>query len=80
MWDGIEPLITCPNFNTPVKDLVYKDLLASTFTQADHDRGFTTWSGKGLRSLRHESVCVREAVFIDIRENCGIIISERTAG
>ena len=26
-------------FNTPVKDLAYKDLLTSTFTQASHDRG-----------------------------------------
>jgi hypothetical protein len=28
-----------PNFNRPVKDLVYKDLLTKTFTQDSHDRG-----------------------------------------
>jgi hypothetical protein len=32
------------NFNRPVKDLVYKDLLTSTFTQSSHDRGIRTWS------------------------------------
>ena len=26
-----------PNFNTPVKDLVYKDLLVRTFTQTSHE-------------------------------------------
>ena len=31
------------NFNRPVKDLVYKDLLTSTFTQASHDRGIRSW-------------------------------------
>ena len=39
-----EALAPGPNFNRPVKDLVYKDLLTSTFTQASHDRGIKTWS------------------------------------
>jgi hypothetical protein len=34
-----EALAPGPNFNRPVKDLVYKDLLTSTFTQVSHDRG-----------------------------------------
>jgi hypothetical protein len=38
MWME-EALGPGPNFNRPVKDLVYKDLLTSTFTQASHDRG-----------------------------------------
>ena len=38
-----EALSPVPNFNRPVKDLVYKDLLTSTFTQASHDRGIKTW-------------------------------------
>ena len=38
-----ETMETGPNFNRPVKDLVYKDLLTSTFTQASHDRGIKTW-------------------------------------
>ena len=38
-----ETIVPGPNFNRPVKDLVYKDLLASTFTQASHDRGIKTW-------------------------------------
>ena len=46
MGDGREFLIPDPNFNRPVKDLVYKDLLTSTFeymfTQASHDRGMKT--------------------------------------
>jgi hypothetical protein len=29
--------------NRPVKDLVYKDLLTTTFTQARCDRGIKTW-------------------------------------
>jgi hypothetical protein len=41
---GMEEALTPgPNFNRPVKDLVYKDLLTSTFTQASHDRGIKTW-------------------------------------
>ena len=32
-----------PNFNRPVNDLVYTDLLTSTFTQGSHDRGIKTW-------------------------------------
>jgi hypothetical protein len=38
-----EALAPGPNFNRPVKDLVYKDLLTNTFTQASHDRGIKTW-------------------------------------
>jgi hypothetical protein len=38
-----EALVPDPNFNRPVKDLVYKDLLTSTFAQASHDRGIKTW-------------------------------------
>ena len=41
---GMEETLTPgPNFNRPVKDLVYKDLLTSTFTQVSHDRG-VTWT------------------------------------
>ena len=43
MGDGRESLVPDPNFNRPVKDLVYKDLLTSTFTQVSHDRGIKTW-------------------------------------
>jgi hypothetical protein len=39
MGDGRESLVPGPNFNRPVKDLVYKDLLTNTFTQTSHDRG-----------------------------------------
>ncbi len=48
-WQGArnmgmeEALTPGPNFNRPVKDLVYKDLLTSTFAQASHDRGIKTW-------------------------------------
>jgi hypothetical protein len=38
-----ETIVPDPNFNRPVKDLVYKDLLTSTFTQGSHDRGIKTW-------------------------------------
>ena len=38
-----EALAPGPNFNSPVKDLVYKDLLTSTFTQVSHDRGIRSW-------------------------------------
>ena len=37
MGDGRESVIPCRNFNTPVKDLVCKELLTSTFTQASHE-------------------------------------------
>jgi hypothetical protein len=37
-----ETLSPGPNFNRPVKDLVYKDLLTSTFTKTSHDRGIRT--------------------------------------
>jgi hypothetical protein len=37
------PPTSVPNFNTLVKDLVHKDLLTSTFTQAYGDRGMNTW-------------------------------------
>ena len=35
MGDAKEFLLPAPNYNTPVKDLAYKDLLTSTFTLAD---------------------------------------------
>ena len=35
--DERESVIPFRNFNTPAKDLVYKDLLTSTFTQASHE-------------------------------------------
>jgi hypothetical protein len=37
-----ETIVPGPNFNRPVKDLVYKDLLTSTFTQVSHERGIKT--------------------------------------
>jgi hypothetical protein len=42
---GIEEALTPdPNFNRPVKDLVYKDLLLTyTFTQDSHDMVIKTW-------------------------------------
>jgi hypothetical protein len=30
-WDVREPFLPAPNYNTPVKDLTYKDLLTKTF-------------------------------------------------
>jgi hypothetical protein len=41
MGNGRESLIPAQNYNTPVKDLEYKDLLTNTFTQASHD--IKTW-------------------------------------
>jgi hypothetical protein len=38
-----EALVPDQNFNRPVKDLVYKDLLPSTFIQTSHDRCIKTW-------------------------------------
>jgi hypothetical protein len=32
MGDATESLLPAPSYNTPVKDLEYKDLLTSTFT------------------------------------------------
>ncbi len=43
MGDGRESLIPVPNYNSPVKELAYKDLLTSIFTHASHDRGIKTW-------------------------------------
>ncbi len=43
MGDVREYPLPVPNYNTPVKDLTYEDLLTSTFTQASHDRGIKTW-------------------------------------
>jgi hypothetical protein len=48
MGDGRESLMSDTNYNTPVKDLTYKDLLTTTFTQASHDRGMKTWSCLGV--------------------------------
>jgi hypothetical protein len=36
MWEGIQ--VHC-SFHTVEKELEYKDLLTSVFTQADHERG-----------------------------------------
>ena len=41
MVDAREYPLTTPNYNTPVKDLKYKDLLTRTFTQTSHDRVIT---------------------------------------
>ena len=38
-----EALVPDQNFNRPVKDLVYKDLLPNTFIQTSHDRCIKTW-------------------------------------
>ena len=38
-----ESLLSAPNYNTPVKDLTYKDLLTNTFTVTSHERGIKTW-------------------------------------
>jgi len=43
MGDGRESLMPAPNYNSPVKELAYKDLLTSIFTHASHDRGIKTW-------------------------------------
>jgi hypothetical protein len=43
MGDARESLLSDPNYNRPVKDLVYKDLLTSIFTLASHERGIKTW-------------------------------------
>jgi hypothetical protein len=45
VW-GIQESPSClsrTNFNTPVKDLEYKDLLTSTFTLGSHERVIKTW-------------------------------------
>ena len=43
MGDATESLLPAPNYNTPVKDLEYKDLLTSTFTLPSHERDIKTW-------------------------------------
>jgi hypothetical protein len=43
MGDARDSLLPVPNYNTPVKDLAYKDLLTNTFTLASHERGIKTW-------------------------------------
>jgi hypothetical protein len=43
MGDPRESLLPTPNYNTPVKDLTYKDLLTITFTLASHERGIKIW-------------------------------------
>ncbi len=49
-----ETIVPGPNFNRPVKDLVYKDLLTITFTQASHDRGIKTWRDIGKTTIGKE--------------------------
>ena len=46
MGDAREYPFPDPNYNTPVKDLTYEDLLTNTFTQVSHDRGIKTWCVK----------------------------------
>jgi hypothetical protein len=46
-------LTPCANFYRPVEELEYTDLLRSTFTQPDHERGFNTW-----RTLATHPQCV----------------------
>ena len=43
MGEGRVSLTPCEDFYRPVKELEYTDLLRSTFTQSDHERGFKTW-------------------------------------
>jgi hypothetical protein len=43
MVDERESLLPAPNYNTPVKDLTYQDLLTSNFTLVSHERGIKTW-------------------------------------
>jgi hypothetical protein len=42
MGDVRESLLPSPNYDTPVKDLAYKDLLTSTFTLVSHERVIKT--------------------------------------
>ena len=73
-----EALAPGPNFNRPVKDLVYKDLLTSTFTQASHDRGIKTWQSvrKGLlkcaKNHYQRRVVLIETVFWKCRQKSGL--------
>ena len=43
MGEGRVSLTPCEDFYRPVEELEYTDLLRSTFTQSDHERGFKTW-------------------------------------
>jgi len=43
MGEGRVSLTPCEDFYRPVEELEYTDLLSSTFTQSDHERGFKTW-------------------------------------
>jgi hypothetical protein len=43
MGDARDSLLPAPNYNRPVKNLVYKDLLTITFTLASHEKGIKTW-------------------------------------
>jgi hypothetical protein len=43
MGDTRETPSPDPYYNTPVKDVAYKDLLTSTFTLASHESGIKTW-------------------------------------
>ncbi len=58
MGDGRESLVPRPNFNRPVKDLVYKDLLTNTFTQVTQRQGSTLsqllrlWNGSRVHIRR----------------------------
>ncbi len=43
-----ESLLPVLNYNTPVKDLTYKDLPTNTFTLTSHERGIKTWCVRPL--------------------------------
>ena len=43
MGEGRVSLTPCADFYRPVEALEYTDLLRSTFTQSDHERGLKTW-------------------------------------
>jgi hypothetical protein len=62
MEDGRESLIPDPNYNTPVKDLSYKDLLTNTFTQDIHDSGMKTWRPwyEGYSVLNWDRLCQKD--------------------
>ena len=47
MGAASESFMPCPNFKTPAKDLTYKDLLTSIFTQADHGQGYQNLARSG---------------------------------
>ncbi len=65
MWDVRESLLTDPNYNTPVKDLMYKDLLTRTFTLASHDPNIGKTTGKKGLSHRAKNHYQHRVVLIE---------------